>query len=176
MGDRLSDINSSMKTFSQFLGEKWFATYEGHGYQGVTEVWINPTSTDIIEAARKRQIQVSSAFTRTTIDAAPARTAYYCRGWIANKHLFVWSADSDDHMNVENAVTKSAREQKLTVDFSNALAVELYYFPAHDTLGVHMAQWSNPHHLTDSQAVEKAKNHPAIKKLIGRAGKLIPVV
>jgi hypothetical protein len=159
-----------MRSFKEFLTEKFFDGYEGHGYMGYTEVWINPTSNEVAEAAGKRQIKVDANFS-----GAPGTTAYYCRGWVTDKQLFIWSASSDDHMNVEQAVQKSAREQKISVNFSNALAVELWYFPSNRTVGLHMAAWNNPGRLTDTQAVEKVKNHPAIKSLIGPSGKVIPV-
>ena len=148
-----------MKSFVQFIAEKFFAGWEGHGYMGYTETWIDPTTDEIREAAGNRPMQVTSYAT------APDKVAYYCRGWITDKHLFVWSADSDDHMNVEDAIKKYAQEHHLSINFTNALAVELYYFSTKQILGIRMADWSNPRHLTDAQAIKMIERHPAIKAL-----------
>lgn len=155
----------SIKKESVDLTEKFFDGYDGHGYMGYTEVWIDPSGQEIVEAAHKRQTKVNANFKH-----APAATSYYCRGWLTDKHLFVWSADSDDHMDVEKAVKESAKEKNLSVNFSNALAIELDYFATTRTIGIHMASWSNPRNLTDTQAVKIAQNHPAL-----RGYTLIPV-
>lgn len=156
-----------MKSFTEFITEKFFTGWEGHGYMGYTEAWIDPTTDEIRAAAGNRPMQVNSYAT------APDKVAYYCRGWITDKHLFVWSADSDDHMSVENAIKEYAQENKLSISFTNALAVELYYFAKVNTLGIHVAQWSNPRRLTDTQAAKSAAQHPAIQKL--RFSKIIPM-
>lgn len=147
-----------MLTFTQFITEKFFDGYEGHGHMGYTEVWIDPSGLEIAAAAGKRQTRVNANF-----KDAPASTSYYCRAWLTDKHLFVWSADSDDHMDVEKAIQQSAREQQRSLSFSNALALELNYFPKTRTIGIHMAAWSNPRNLTDTQAVKIAQNHPSLK-------------
>lgn len=141
------------------IAEAFFASYEGHGYMGITEVWINPTTDEIREASRNKRWNMAS------FDNAPAPTAFSCRAWLTDKHLFVWDKDSDEHMDVEKFVMKAAREKNVPVNFTNAIALDLYYFPEVRELGLRISPWSNPHKLLDTHAVKLAEKNPAVKAL-----------
>lgn len=155
-----------MKAFSSFIAEAFFTSYEGHGYMGITEVWINPTTDEIRDASRNKRWNMAS------FGHVPAPTAFSCRAWMTDKHLFVWDKDSDEHMDVEKFVMQTAREKKLSLNFNNALALDMYYFPEARVLGLRVSPWSNPHKLSDEHAVKLAEKHPAIKSL---RLKLIPM-
>ena len=161
------DTSMSLPSFKQFvaeqshantLREKFFDGFEGHGHDGWTEVWIDPTTGEVADASRKTLWQVA----RGKFPIPPDR-AYRCRAWVTSKHVFVWDAEADNHMDVEAFVQRSAREQKLSMDFSHAIPLDLYYWPNAKKLGIRVSDWSEGGHVDVMTAVATLQKHPWIK-------------
>ena len=161
------DTSMSLPSFKQFvaeqshantLREKFFDGFEGHGHDGWTEVWIDPTTGEVADASRKTLWQVA----RGKFPIPPDR-AYRCRAWVTSKHVFVWDAEADNHMDVEAFVQRSAREQKLSMDFSHAIPLDLYYWPNAKKLGIRVSDWSAGGHVDVMTAVATLQKHPWIK-------------
>jgi hypothetical protein len=161
------DTSISLPSFKQFvaeqshantLREKFFDGFEGHGHDGWTEVWIDPTTGEVADASRKTLWQVA----RGKFPIPPDR-AYRCRAWVTSKHVFVWDAEADNHMDVEAFVQRSAREQKLSMDFSHAIPLDLYYWPNAKKLGIRVSDWSAGGHVDVMTAVATLQKHPWIK-------------
>mgnify|MGYP003325325329 FL=1 len=161
------DTSMALPSFKQFvaeqshantLREKFFDGFEGHGHDGWTEVWIDPTTGEVADASRKTLWQVA----RGKFPIPPDR-AYRCRAWVTSKHVFVWDAEADNHMDVESFVQRSAREQKLSMDFSHAIPLDLYYWPNAKKLGIRVSDWSEGGHVDVMTAVATLQKHPWIK-------------
>lgn len=161
------DTSTALPSFKQFvaeqshantLREKFFDGFEGHGHDGWTEVWIDPTTGEVADASRKTLWQVA----RGKFPIPPDR-AYRCRAWVTSKHVFVWDAEADNHMDVESFVQRSAREQKLSMDFSHAIPLDLYYWPNAKKLGIRVSDWSAGGHVDVMTAVATLQKHPWIK-------------
>jgi hypothetical protein len=108
-------------------------------------VWIDPTTGEVADASRKTLWQVA----RGKFPIPPDR-AYRCRAWVTSKHVFVWDAEADNHMDVESFVQRSAREQKLS-------------WPNAKKLGIRVSDWSVGGHVDVMTAVATLQKHPWIK-------------
>lgn len=125
-----------MKTFIQFLAEKFFRGTKGR--YDYTEIFVNPTATELIE--------LSHGDTDTQIGA-----------WVVGRNLYVWDREQGEHSDVRSTIKADSSSLPLYLYYAknaNVIGVDVSAFSMHS-----MDQFN----INTDEIVNHCQKHPAFK-------------
>lgn len=152
-----------MKTYSEFLTEKFLKGYKGRF--DYTDVYINPARSELLYVGHQVPAPLGTE--------AYGRPCLHMGGILTKTKLIVFNRESAEHQGIVSDIrtTQMLGMPDLGREW---IPVYLHYFPPTQTVDISFASYS-AHHLrgnepSTEELVSMARSHPAFKifkKIVG---------